>query len=87
MKLFEVFHQISFFSAQLVSARRLLALFPLRKFCSVANLNINCFAWLVCLKFLFDKDSYYESVWDWVLNANFLSMERPPSVSCACMLP
>ena len=33
------FYKISFFSAQLVSAQRLSALFPLRKFCSNANLK------------------------------------------------
>ena len=52
----------SFFSAQLVSAQRLSALFPLRKFCPVANLNFKCSAWLVFLEFLCDKNRYYESV-------------------------
>ena len=41
---------------------RFSALFSLRKFCSVANLNFKCLAWHVCLEFLFDKNMYYESV-------------------------
>ena len=44
-----------FVSAQLVSVRRLSALFPLRKFRSAANFKLKCLAWHVCLKFMFDN--------------------------------
>ena len=61
----EVFnYKISFILAQLVSAQRLTTLFPLRKCCSVANLNINCLARHVCLEILLNKNRYYKSVWD-----------------------
>ena len=50
-------------AAQMVCAQRLPAKFPLRKFCSVANLNFKCFAWYVRLLILFDKN-----VCDWVFN-------------------
>ena len=45
----------------MVSVQRFLALFPLRKFCSAANLYFKCFACRVCLEFLFDKNMYFES--------------------------
>ena len=48
-----------------MSGQRLSALFPLREFCSVTNLNFNYLARHVFLEFLFDKNRYYESVWDW----------------------
>ena len=56
----------NFFSAQLVSAQRLSAIFPLPKLCSVAYVNFKCRVWYFCIEFLFDKNRYYESVWDWV---------------------
>ena len=53
-----------FFSAQLVSALRLLVLFPLRKFCSVWYFGVQMF-FLTCLpRIFFCKNRYYESVWD-----------------------
>ena len=52
----------SFFLAQLVYAQMLSALFPLRKFCGVASLKLNCLAWLVCLEILFNKNRYNENV-------------------------
>ena len=45
-----------------MSAQRLSDLFPFRSFCPVSNLNFECLAWHVCLKILFDKNRYYESV-------------------------
>ena len=53
---------LHFFSAQLVSAQRLSALFSLRAVCPVANLNFKCLAGHVFLEFLFDKNRCYESV-------------------------
>ena len=47
-----------------MSAQRLSALFPLRKFFSVVNLNLN-------RELLFDKKRNYESVWDWVFYFDF----------------
>ena len=41
-------------------------LFALRKFCSIAKLNFQCFNCHFCLGCLFDKNMYYENVWDWV---------------------
>ena len=58
-----VFCKIYFFG-QLLSALRLWALFPLRKFCSVADLKRKLYDRLVCLDFLFDKNRCYENVWD-----------------------
>ena len=43
------FDIINFVSAQLVSAQKLSALFPLCQFCSIANLKFKCFARHVCL--------------------------------------
>ena len=57
---------VSFYSAQLVSAQRMSALFPLRKFCSVNNFNFKRPARHVCFEFPFDKNRFYESVWDLV---------------------
>ena len=48
-----------------MSAQRLSA-FYLRYFCSVANLNLKCLGWHVCLELLFDKNRLYENAWDWV---------------------
>ena len=42
---FSSYNKIRLFLAQLVSARRLLALFPVHMFCSVANLNLLRLAW------------------------------------------
>ena len=55
-----------------MSARRLSALFPLGKFCSVANVNFKCLAWYVCLEFLYDKNMYYKIVWDLIFLFSFL---------------
>ena len=49
-----------------MSAQKLSALIPLLKFYSVVSLNFKCLDWLVRLKFVFGKNRYYESVWDWV---------------------
>ena len=51
-----------------MSAQRLSALFPLRKFFSVANLNFKFLARHVCLVFLFDINKYYENVLDYFFN-------------------
>ena len=56
-----------------MSVQRLSALFLLRKFCSFANLNFKCLAWHVCLKLLFDKNRYYESVCVEFFHCNCLS--------------
>ena len=63
MKLLKGFLK-SFISAQLVSAESLSALFSLCEFSSVDNIEVKCFAWPVCLMFLFDKKRYYENVWN-----------------------
>ena len=47
--LLNFFTKFFFFSAQVVSAEKLSALFPLRQFCSVANLKFKYFAWHLCL--------------------------------------
>ena len=44
-----------FFRLNLVSAQRLSALFPLRRFCSVANLNLKYLSLHICLESLFNK--------------------------------
>ena len=52
----EIFaHNLFFVPAQLVSALKLSALYPLRQFCSVANLKFNYFAWHVCLDWNFNE--------------------------------
>ena len=71
---FKVFLSNQFCSAQLVSAQRLSALFPLRKFGSVAYLNFKCLAWHVCLELLLDKNRYYEIVWYRVFYFIFLRL-------------
>ena len=58
-----------------MSAQRLSSLFSLRKFCSVANLKFDCSVWHGRSEGLFDKNSHYESLWDWVFNV-FLSRYR-----------
>ena len=45
----ELFYTFNQKSTQLLSAQKLSALFPLRKFCCVANLVFKCLAWQVCL--------------------------------------
>ena len=50
-----------------MSAQRSSALFPLSLFCSVAYRQFKFLAWQVCLDFLFDKNRFYENVWDCAL--------------------
>ena len=55
------------FFAQLVSAQKLSALFPLRKFSSVANLKYKFLDWHIYKDLKIDKNRYYENVWNWFL--------------------
>ena len=56
-----------FFPAQLVSAQRLSALFPLRKFCCcLFEFEMSCVTY-----FLFDKNRSHKKVWGWVFHFTF----------------
>ena len=48
--------------AQLVHTQRFMAFYALLV---QLQLKLKCLACHVCLEFLFDKNRYYESVWDW----------------------
>ena len=69
-----------FFSAQLVSVQRFSALFLLRIFCLVTNLNFKCLAWHLGLQFLLWKvlwncmELVFNFFWDALENSTTLKI-------------
>ena len=93
---FSSFNKIRLFLAQLVSARRLLALFPVHMFCSVANLNLLRLAWFtrdpvqtnrgfMKMHDILVVITYRSLPKDFYLK-KWASLGRPPTPLCSCIV-